>query len=543
MTRAAVAPERETATRVLALWCPDWPAIAAATEADLAPDRPVAVLAAGRVVACSAPARSAGVRRGLRRREAQARCPELHVAADDGARDARVFEPIAAAVAELVPLIEVVRPGLVVMSARGAARYFGGEEEAAERLVDAVSAVGAESQVGAADEVFTAASAARRGVLVPPGESASFLAPLPIMELAAEPALCSGDGDRAELLDLLRRLGLRTVGAFAGLSATDVATRFGLDAIAAHRQARAVADRPPSTRALPPGLEVELCPDPPIDRVDAAAFAGRALAAELHAGLASAGVACLRLQVDAVTANGERHTRVWRCAEPLTPEGTADRIRWQLDGWLTGGRGSGAGPSAPVVLLRLEPVEVADAGATAVGIWGGDGDGDARFRRALVRVQGLLGGEAVRVGVRSGGRGPAEQVTWVPLGDALIPERDPSAPWPGRLPEPAPTVLVTGARVEVADARGEPVRVTERGVFTTEPTHLAWGSRGWALGWWAGPWLIDERWWERRGQGGSDPSSAGAEARAQVRLEEEGGGRALLLHYVAGGWEVEGIYE
>ncbi|WP_019202449.1 DNA polymerase Y family protein [Tsukamurella sp. 1534] len=523
--------------RILALWCPDWPAAAAAADADLPPDHPVAVLHGNRVVACNAPARADGVRRGMKRRESQARCPDLQVAGTDPGRDARIFEPVAGAVAALIPLIEVLRPGLVVIPARGAARFFGGEGAAAEKLVDAASSVGAESLVGIADEVFTAALAARRGVIVPPGGSAAFLAPLPIAELGAEQALV-GD-DRTDLIDLLRRLGLRTVGAFAGLTSADVATRFGVDAIAAHRQARAVADRPPSTAALPPGLDVELRPDPPIDRVDAAAFAGRSLAVDLHERLSAAGVACLRLEVSAVAENGERHTRIWRCAEPLTPEGTADRVRWQIDGWLTGSRGRTGGPGAPIVLLRLEPVEVVDAGALQAGMWGDEGDGAARFRRALVRVQGLLGGEAVRVAVRSGGRGPAERVTWVPLGDEPVPARDTEAPWPGRMPEPSPSVLLTGAAVAVTDAAGESVRVTERGAFTSEPTHLAWGSRGWALSWWAGPWLVDERWWE--------PGAAAAEprARAQVLLEAAPGkddGRALLLQY-AGGWEVEGVYE
>ncbi|MBS4103959.1 DNA polymerase Y family protein [Tsukamurella paurometabola] len=532
-----------TAQRILALWCPDWPAAAAAADADLPPDRPVAVLHGNRVVACNAPARADGVRRGMKRRESQARCPGLHVAQADEGRDARLFEPVAGAVAALIPLIEVLRPGLVVIPARGAARFFGGEEQAAERLVDAASSVGAESLAGIADEVFTAALAARRGTVVPPGESAAFLAPLPIAQLGAEPAL-AGD-DRTELLDLLHRLGLRTVGAFAALSATDVATRFGTDAIAAHRQARAAGDRPPSTAALPPGLEVELRPDPPIDRVDAAAFAGRALASELHGKLSAAGVACLRLEVSAIAANGERHSRIWRCAEPLTPDGTADRVRWQIDGWLTGGRsgrsakrGGEGGPGAPISLLRLEPVEVVDAGALQAGMWGDDADGAARFRRALVRVQGLLGGEAVRVGVRSGGRGPAERVTWVPLGDEAVPDRDPAAPWPGRMPEPAPAVLVTGASVTMTDAAGAAVRVTERGAFTGEPTHLVWGSRDWPLRWWAGPWLVDERWWAADG-------AAEPRARAQVLLEPAPGrddGRALLLQY-AGGWEVEGVYE
>ena len=62
-------------TRVLAIWCTDWPAVAAAAAADLPATAPVAVTLANRVIACSATARAAGVRRGLRRREAQARCP------------------------------------------------------------------------------------------------------------------------------------------------------------------------------------------------------------------------------------------------------------------------------------------------------------------------------------------------------------------------------------------------------------------------------------------------------------------------------------
>ncbi len=74
-------------SRVLAIWCMDWPAVAAAAAAGLPPTAPVAVTLANRVIACSASARAAGVRRGLRRREAQARCPQLHVVtADPGAR-------------------------------------------------------------------------------------------------------------------------------------------------------------------------------------------------------------------------------------------------------------------------------------------------------------------------------------------------------------------------------------------------------------------------------------------------------------------------
>ena len=58
--------------RTLVVWCPDW-AVAAAGHPGTVP---VAVVHANRVVACSAAARADGVRRGLRRREAQGRCPD-----------------------------------------------------------------------------------------------------------------------------------------------------------------------------------------------------------------------------------------------------------------------------------------------------------------------------------------------------------------------------------------------------------------------------------------------------------------------------------
>src|SRR5215813_14251627 len=118
------------------VWCPDWPVIAAGIVDGVPVHGPVAVLAANRVIACSEAARREGVRRGLRKREAQGRCPRLTVVEHDPARDARAFEPVVAAVEELAPGVEVVRPGACALAARGPASYFGGESAAAERLVE-----------------------------------------------------------------------------------------------------------------------------------------------------------------------------------------------------------------------------------------------------------------------------------------------------------------------------------------------------------------------------------------------------------------------
>jgi protein ImuB len=423
----------EAPVRVLALWSPDWPVTAAARAAHVPAHQPAAVFVANRVLACSAVARAQGIRRGLRRREAQARCPDLAVLTPDPDRDARAFEPVVAAVEELAPGVEVVRPGLVVLPARGPAGYFGRERAcertiqhsaprsadralaresdelaAAERLVDQVAArSGVECQVGLADGLFAAVLAARRGVAVGPGDTPAFLAPLGVEELDREP-----DVDRRELVGLLHRLGLRSLGAFGALDARDVASRFGADAVLAHRLARGLDPRPPVRRHPPEELTVELELDPPLDRVDAAAFAARGLAERLHRTLAGHGLSCTRLGVAARTVAGEQLLRVWRCAEPLTPAGTVDRVRWQLDSWLTRG-GSGA-----VDRLWLVPEETVTAGALQFGLWGEVGEADERAGRALVRVQALLGPESVLTAVLVGGRDPAERVRLVAWGDA-----------------------------------------------------------------------------------------------------------------------------
>ncbi|WP_233160634.1 DNA polymerase Y family protein [Actinophytocola xanthii] len=520
-----------TPHRMLVVWCPDWPVTAASAAAAHLPGRPVAVVTGNLVVAASALARAEGVRRGMRRREAQGRCPDLVVFPDDPDRDARLFEPVAAAVEELAVGVEIIRPGVVAVPARGPAGYFGGEEAAAERLIDQVAArTGAECQVGVADGLFAAILAAHRGLLVVPGGTPEFLAPLSIRELH-RPA--EGQ-DRAELVDLLRRLGIRTLGAFAELGERDVSARFGADAVLAHRLASGREERPPARRRPPPELTVTESLDPPVDRVDAAAFVARALAERLHSGLAAHGLACTRLGIHAATGAGEERERVWRCAEPLTPTGIADRVRWQLDGWLRD-----TALSAGVTVLRLDPVEVIEGTTLQLDLWRGEGraEADERAGRAMVHVQGLLGPDGVVTAVLGGGRTPAERVRLVPWGDERTPAADPAAPWPGVLPSPSPaTVPTTPLPAAVTDRAGRPVSVTARHELTEPPARVSLDGRPpRPVIAWAGPWSTDDRWW----------TTPGRRARLQVLLEEseEDTAAALLLTLTDEKWTVEGMYD
>ncbi|WP_343074526.1 DNA polymerase Y family protein [Nakamurella aerolata] len=556
---------KRVAGRVLVLWCPDWPAVAAGRQARIPAGTPLAVFHANRVQTCTATARAAGIRIGMRRREAQSRCPELAVLPQNHDVAARLFEPVAAAVEDIAPGLEVLRPGMLACPARGPSRYFGGEEGAAEQLTDVVEALDVEAVIGIADHLEVAVLAARQQRIVPPGQDAAFCAGLPIAELTRDSVIAPPE--RRELVDLLIRLGITSCGAFAALPTERVATRFGLDGVAAHRLASGLGERGLYSRSVPDDLVVQRRCDPPLNRVDTAAFLGRALAEELHARLADAGLACTRLAISAATSDGRTLHRVWRAARPLTAEATADRMRWQLDGWLTSERlrqqrsGSSAGNDDAVgntepdqhgiTVLRLQPVEAVDAGRVQYGLWGSDGADDHRAGWAFARVQGLLGPDAVLTPVRSGGRGPADKVTMVSWGDERRPERDPDLPWPGALPAPSPSRIADPARpdkLELRDAAGVPVSMTPRGTLSADPASIAGlsGLDGAEVAAWAGPWVVDERWWDAKVPA-QQLISARPRYSARMQLVPVDG-PALLLRYRAGPpaqgcWLVEGRYD
>lgn len=556
-------------SRMLVAWCPDWPAAAALREAGLSADLPAMVLAAGRVRVATVAARTHGIRVGMRRRDAVSRCPEVLALDDDPGRDARMFEPVAAAVEEVAPGIEVLRPGLIACGARGPTRYFGSEDAAAERIVDIVEAFDLECRVGIAAGLQVAVLAARQSVIVPaapvapvtpmgegsPGSSGSlrgldrsglradalFCATLPLTELGRDPAITSPLW--GELIGLLIHLGITTAGEFAALPVEKVATRFGADGVALHRLASGRADRDLSRRRIETDITVGERYDPPLDRVDTAAFAARALAVRFHDRLAAAGLVCTRLDITATTERGDTLGRTWRCIRPLDAAGTADRLRWQLDGWLTAAaRRAGARAAdtsavytprrGAITELHLSAVEAVDAGQIQYSLWGADGFDEYRAGSAFARVQGLLGTAAVRAALRSGGRGPADRVSLAAWGEVGGPDRDPAGPWPGALPAPAPADVSMSEPVDVCDRAGYRVDVTDRGMLTGPPASVA-GRRVLS---WAGPWLLDERWWAEA------PTRAQTRRRARMQVVTDPG-PPVLLELGSGGWLVEAVYD
>lgn len=517
--------------RVVTVWCPDWPVTAAGYDHAT----PAAVLAANRVVARTTAASVEGVVVGQRRRQAQRRCPQVVLADADTDRDAREFEPVVRAVAEIAPRLDVVEPGWISLPARGPSRYFGGDAALARHLVDVVTASGgspvgagggtgadvgtgggAGVGVGVADGRFAsgvaARLAARRGapVIVDPGDSVAFCADLPIGWLQT-----LGEID-AELVELFGRLGLRRLRDLAALTASDVLGRFGPPGLHAHRLAAGCDDRPTSTTDPAPERRLEQVLDDPAVQSGAVVFTAKQLADELAASLAADGRVCTRLVVLLESEHGERSERSWYRSAGLTAAAMVERVRWQLDAWIDLPRGSEQELTGGIVLVRLTPEEVRPDDGSQLGLWGGQSEADRRAARTIARLTALTSPDAVTVPVWHGGRLPGDRYRWIPASTADLDRREqavspsgngPTGPWPGALPPPAPaTVFPDPHPVEVLDEHGDLVRVSGRGEVSARPATLRLltgdDERGWRRGRareivaWAGPWPLEEWWWE-----------------------------------------------
>ncbi|WP_033818271.1 DNA polymerase Y family protein [Kitasatospora sp. MBT63] len=512
-------PAPEATLRVLACWVPDWPVVAA-LGAEPEPDRLAVVVERGRILAASGGARAAGVRRAHKLRSAQALVADLEVFERSADDEAKSFEAVADAVGALAAHLEILRPGLLALPAAGAARFHGGEEPLAERVIDAVEATGHPCRVGIADGLFAAQLAARAGRIVPAGDSARFLAPVPVAELT--------DG---KLADLLGRLGLLTLGQLAALPAASVADRFGAAGTAAHRVARGLQARPVVAR--PPGLDlsVEDRFEEPYTLAEPLVFAARGLAERLHTGLAAAGLACERVEVEIDCADGTTASRAWRHEGVLSVGAVAERVRWQLQAWQQ--RALFDETAGGVVALRLVPDGLVRDPGRQLSLEDGDQEATARAERAVARVQAILGHAAPVTVELAGGRAPGDRVVRTPWGDAHQ-ERRADGPWPGRLPAPSPThVPAAPWPVRLLDADGLEVQVTARAELVRAPARLLLGPEDVVrVAGWAGPWPEHERWW--------DPGEARRTARMQVTADD---GRALLLAVIGGRWHLEGDYD
>lgn len=474
------------------------------------------------------------------------------------------FEPVVRAVVAHVPLVEVTAPGIIVFATRGPSRHAGGDDALAalvraaiQRQLGAAHDTGAvhgtgtarpRFGIGIADGRLAAAIAAQHSLhtgtphVVAPGASRNVLSDTPVHALVqcvevigAVGAGVPGADDVAsyrEVVSLLQRLGLYRFGDVATLSEADLIARLGAFGRDLFRLAHGMDRHPPLTVAPPPDRVCSHQFDSPVESRDAVLAIVDQLATAVVGHLVAHGLSVVRLHVSLESDHGERSERMWYRADGWSAGAIVESVRWQLDAWV-----QHDAPTSGVVGVRLSPEQmVVDVGRQA-SLWGGERDGDRHAQRAIRRVVDMHGAESVTIPTWRGGRDPARWFEFV-RSDAVDLERrvvrEVAMPvtWRGSLPSPAPSLVFDAApdaHIDVHGTDGRSVGVTSRHTMSDEPAVVRMGSATYDVLAWAGPWPVEERWW--------DAQRARRAVRLQLLLRERGTEQtramiAVLEHHV-----------
>jgi len=197
--------------------------------------------ARGVVSAASYEARAFGVHSAMPLRTAAALCPGGAFLPVDGAKYRRESRRVMEVLGRFTPLLEQISIDEAFLDVAGSEALFGPPEAIARQIRAAVrDEVGLTASVGAATTKLVAkiASDLRKPdglVIVPPGEEAAFLAPLPIRRLWGV-----GEQTRA----VLAEQGVRTIGDLAVLPLDVLVRRLGAHGATLHDRARGVDPSP-----------------------------------------------------------------------------------------------------------------------------------------------------------------------------------------------------------------------------------------------------------------------------------------------------------
>jgi len=249
---------------------------------------------AARVVAATRPARKAGIEIGMTLPQSRAILPRLVARPRDRESERSAQEALLEVADAFSPRVEDGGEGIVYIDLEGLPALTRGESSAEQQLGREILASAEKAslpaRVGIASSKLSArvgASLTQSPTVVPPGEEAPFLAPLPLARLA--PAL--------EIADTLERWGLATIGDLARLPEGEIASRLGEIGRALHTTARGIDPRPLEPRlpalSFSEGMDLEW----PLITLEPFLFVGNAALERLMRRLESQALACTRLEV------------------------------------------------------------------------------------------------------------------------------------------------------------------------------------------------------------------------------------------------------
>lgn len=439
MSRSALAHRRPE--RIACIDLPDLPMQILLRDHPGWRDAPAAVVEStrpqGAILAVNARARRAGVRTGMRYGSARNLVPELRGAQVTAARVTAVIDELAVALQTFSPRVEASSraPGTFWLDPEGLGEIYGSVRAWAESVHKYLQGRGfhASVVVGFGRYGTHAIARTRPGaqVIPTPEREAALAGQVEIARLAIAP----------EVRDGLEALGVRTLADVARLPATELESRFGIEARRLHDEAVESAHVPVQRREHIEPVESSVAVDPPDADLSRLLFgvkgALHALVSKtVHRGLS---IAALEVQLD--PERGDPHVERIEPAMPTRDEMILlDLVRLRLGGITL---------AAPIekIVLRAEGVRTK---ADQLSLFATKPKRDLRAAsRALARLRAAHGPEAVTRAKLEPAHLPEAQFRYEPLASVAATESRPARPLenpPLAKAEPPPMVRQMLAR-------------------------------------------------------------------------------------------------
>jgi protein ImuB len=259
-----------------------------------------------------------GLEVGLPLANARAVCPDIQVFDADEAADVQALNAIADWCDRFTPLVALDCPHGLFLDITGCAHLFGGETKLMQMLCGALTRQGFAVSAAIAGTSVCARTMNRyvHGRIIPDGEEADSVKPLPVSALGAEDAITRG----------LRRAGLKTIGDVASRARHEITARFGADFTFLLEQALGQGDAPISPRKPLPDYIVEKRFAEPVltDGVIAAALSR--LAQMLVAAMEKQGKGARRLEASFFRTDGAVRAIAVDTGQPVTRAEVIDRL-------------------------------------------------------------------------------------------------------------------------------------------------------------------------------------------------------------------------
>ncbi len=297
---------------------------------DAAPDDayPCVVVAklnnALQILALNDAAADIGLEIGLPLANARAVCPDVQVFDADETADRNLLEAVADWCDRFTPLVALDPSYGLFLDISGCAHLFGGEATMLRAVCDSLDRQGFAVNAAIASTPICARTLTRatHSCIVPDGEEARAVGPLPVFALGADDAITRG----------LRRAGLKTIGDVALRAPHEISARFGAEFTSLLQQALGQGDAPISPRKPLPDFMVEKRFAEPVatNNVIAAILSG--LAQMLVAAMDKQGKGARRLEASFFRTDGAVRTIAVETGQPVTRVNVVDRLfRERLD--------------------------------------------------------------------------------------------------------------------------------------------------------------------------------------------------------------------